>query len=173
MKTYKLEDIFGFAADVEERGKQFYENASAQADAKDAKGLFAYLSKAETKHAKKFLKFHKAYSRKGTSFRGDSRLEAMFDTLMRGMLFPRLEEVKEAIGKADRNPLVSLLRLAMGVETNSILFYQEMSSVLDETETKDAVSKIVKEEQGHLIKLRGLRMEIDPYYSALKFGSWF
>jgi rubrerythrin len=92
---------------------------------------------------------------------------------MRGMIFPDRAKLREAIGQRDRNPLLSLIRIAMEVEANSVMFYQEMSSLLAEAEAKEALAKIVKEEQGHLIKLKQRRLELDPYYAALKYGSWF
>jgi len=173
MKTYQLEDIFKFAVDVEEQGKRFYDAGSQQAGRDEVKDLFAWLAKEEMKHAKKFLKFQKAYSRKGDSFKADARLDGLLNTYMRGMIFPDLANVKEDLARMDRNPMLSLVRTAMGVETNSILFYEEMKSLLGEEETKDALSKIVREEQGHLVKLKGVRLNLDPYYSAIKYGSWF
>lgn len=173
MKTYKLEDIFGFAVEVEEQGQRFYEAASADAKTDEEKDLFAYLSKAETKHAKRFLKFQASYARKGGAVTADAHFSALLDTLMRGMIFPDRAKLREAIGQRDRNPLLSLIRIAMEVEANSVMFYQEMSSLLAEAEAKEALAKIVKEEQGHLIKLKQRRLEVDPYYAALKYGSWF
>jgi rubrerythrin len=173
MKTYQLEDIFKFAVDVEEQGKRFYEAGSLQAEKDEVKDLFAWLAKEEMKHAKKFLKFQKSYSRKGGSFKADARLDELLNTYMRGMIFPALTDLQEDLGRKDRNPMLSLVKAAMGVETNSVLFYEEMKSLLGEEETKDALSRIIKEEQGHLIKLKGVRLELDPYYSAIKYGSWF
>jgi len=173
MKTYQLEDIFKFAVDVEEQGKQFYDAGSLQAEKDEVKDLFAWLAKEEMKHAKKFLKFQKGYSRKGGSFKADARLDELLNTYMRGMIFPDPTDLQEVLGRKDRNPMLSLVKAAMGVETNSVLFYEEMKSLLGEEETKDALSRIIKEEQGHLIKLKGVRLELDPYYSAIKYGSWF
>jgi len=172
MRTYKLEEIFKFAVDVEEQGRQYYEDGSMKAERDDVKDLFAWLAKQETKHAKKFLKFQEAYSRKGGSFKADERLDGLLNTYMRGMLFPSLD-VKKELGREDRNPMLTLVKIAMDVETNSILFYQEMKSLLGAEETKDALDKIIKEEQGHLVKLKGVRLELDPYYAAIKYGSWF
>jgi rubrerythrin len=173
MKTYKLEDVFKFAVDVEEQGIRFYDDAAMQAENGEAKDLFIWLAKQEMKHARRFLKFHNSYSRRGASFKADARLDGLLGTYMRGMLFPDLADVKEALGRKNRNPLLSLVKIAMEVETNSVLFYGEMKSILDEDETKDVLSKIIKEEQGHLIKLKALRLELDPYYTALKYGNWF
>jgi rubrerythrin len=92
---------------------------------------------------------------------------------MRGMIFPGLADLREVLGQKDHNPVLLLVRAAMGVETNSILFYEQMKALLGEEETKDALSKIVREEQGHLIKLKSMRLELDPYYSTLRYGRWF
>ncbi len=173
MKTCQLEDVFQFAVDVEEQGQRFYDAGSAQAEKDEVKDLFTWLAKEEMKHAKRFLKFQKSYSRKKKSFQADARLDGLLNTYMRGMIFSDLAGLKEVLGRKDRSPMLSLVRAAMDVETNSILFYEEMKSLLAEEETKDALSKIVKEEQGHLVKLKGVRLELDPYYSAIKYGSWF
>jgi len=172
MKTYKLEEIFQFAVGVEEEGKRFYDEAAEQAQGKEAKELFVYLGKQEAKHAQKFLKFHAAYARKRASFQADGRLRELLETLMRGMIFPPMSQMKEALGDQDTRPLLPIIRLAMGVETHSILFYQEVNSLVSEAETKKAISQIVQEEENHLVKLKNLRMDLDPYYAASKYGRW-
>lgn len=92
---------------------------------------------------------------------------------MRGMLFPDIGAAKDALGQTDRKPLVSLAKVAMDVETNTILFYQEMSSLIEEAETKNALSKIIKEEQDHLIKIKNIRVDLDPFYASVKYGRFF
>jgi len=68
----------------------------------------------------------------------------LLDTLMRAVLFPELAEVQKALGQSRNNPLLRLVTVAMGVETNSILFHQEINSTLEEAETKHALSKSLK-----------------------------
>jgi rubrerythrin len=173
MKTYKLEEIFQFAVEAEKQGERFYEHAAADAPDKEVKDLFVSLGKAEVKHAKKFMKFHDYYARKKASFKADEIFNSLLDTLMRGMLFPEQVEVKGTLQQADRDPVLSAVKIGMDVETHSILFYQELSSLVKEEETREALSKIIKEEHSHLIRLKGLRIELDPYYAAVKFGTWF
>ena len=172
MKTYKLEDIFKFAFNVEEHGKRFYQAASIYARDKDIKGLFLYLSKAEVKHAKIFLKFYKIYSKKNSFFPADERFEELLDTLFRGMLFPDISEIRDVLAKKSKR-ILSILKIAMEVETNTIIFYQNIKELIRPAQVKLALDKIIKEEQKHLIKLKNLRVDLDPLYAGIQYGRFF
>jgi rubrerythrin len=173
MKTYNLEDVFKFAINMEEQGRQFYEVAAQYARKKNIKNLFSYLAKAEVKHAKVFLKFHKIYAKKKTFFTVDETFEEVLDGLLRGLLLPDISEVRDMLLKRRRQELISIIKIAMDVELNTILFYQKLKEVLGRKQPKQALDKIIKEEEQHLIKLKNLRLDFDPFYAGLRYGKFF
>jgi rubrerythrin len=172
MKTYKLEDIFKFACRTEEQGKVFYETTATSAQDKEIKDLFLYLSKAEITHAKTFLKFYNLYSKTHSTFPADERFEELLDVLLRGVLFPDISEMQSILTRENKR-LVSILKLAMEVETNTIIFYRNIKEVIRTPEVKEALYIIIKEEEDHLIKLKNLRVDLDPLYAGIKYGKFF
>jgi len=171
MKTYKLKDIFGFSVNVEEQGHNFYEKVTDCTGDKRIKKLFDYLGKQEVEHAKVFLKFHHLYSKGDTSIEAGDELIDVLDVVIRGLIFPDISEVRDSLAKEEG--LVNVLKIAMEVELNSIIFYQKVKDLIKSKQAKQALGKIINEEESHLVKLKDLRMDFDPLYAGLKYGKFF
>lgn len=171
MKTYKLEDIFKFAIDLEKQGERFYKIATDYTSKKETKELFTYLSRWEAKHALTFSKFQRVYLKKKLYFLADERFELLSEVLLRGMVFPDISEVRDKLKKEEN--IVSIIKMAMDVETNTILFYQRFKELLKQKELEKALDKIIREEENHLLKLKNLRLDLDPLYAGLKYGKFF
>ena len=171
MKTYALRDIFKFIIAVEEEGNAFYKAVATATEGKLLKDLFISLSKQEVKHAKIFLKLYKSYDEKGVNFTAGEELSELLDTLMRGLLFPDISEVRDALRK--KRDLVSVIKIAMDVELNTILFYQRIKELLAQKQTKAILQKVIAEEEKHLIRLKNTRLEFDALYAGLRYGKFF
>ena len=173
MNTYALEDIFKFAINTEEQGRQFYETASQCVRQKSVKNVFSYLARAEAKHARVFLKFCKIYAKKKSFFKVDEAFEEVLDGLLRGLSLPDISEVRDTLIKHRQEELISIIKIAMDVELNTILFYQKLKEGVRGVEPRAALDKIIKEEEQHLVKLKNLRLDCDPFYAGLKYGKFF
>ena len=173
MKSYKLEEVFRLAINMEEQGRNFYQAASQYARQKSIKNLFSFLAKEEVRHAKVFLKLYKIYARKKSFFPVDARLEEFLDTLLRGLLVPDIAEVRDALLKNNKSKLTALIRIAMDVELNTILFYQKLKEIVRGPAVKEALTKIIREEEKHLVRLKNVRLDLDPFYAGLQYGTFF
>ncbi|MBP7087876.1 MAG: ferritin family protein [Candidatus Omnitrophica bacterium] len=173
MKIYKIEEIFKLAINLEERGQKFYEASADYADKKTIKDIFSNLAKAEVKHAKTFFKLYQVYSKKESTFSADERFEELMDTFLRELVFPDISEVRDSLFKKDKNNLITIIKIAMEIELNTIIFYQRIRELIRPTPVKEILGKIIKEEEKHLIDLKNSRLEIDQLYAGIKYGKFF
>lgn len=173
MNTCKLEDIFRFAIEMEEQGKIFYDTVSTYTEDQKIKKLFGYLKDQEEKHAKTFLKFYNLYSKKKLSFSLNEHSAEVLDVLLRGLLLPDISEVRDTLAKNKNEDIISIIRISMDVEINTVIFYQRLKEIIGEEETDKALDKIIKEEESHLVKLKNLRADLDPLYASLEYGKFF
>jgi rubrerythrin len=158
---------------MEEQGKIFYDTVSTYAEDQKTKKLFDYLKDQEEEHAKTFLKFCNLYSKKKSSFSLDEHSEGVLDTLLRGLLLPDISEVRDTLAKKKSEGILSIIKIAMDVELNTIIFYQKLKEAIGEKETGEALHKIIKEEESHLVKLKNLRANLDPFYAGIEYGRFF
>ncbi|MCK4908767.1 MAG: ferritin family protein [Planctomycetes bacterium] len=172
MKAYKLSDVFKFAIKIERDGKKFYDSAVQLTRDVKQRYLFRHLSKEEVKHAQTFRKFYKQAFYQKVFFAADERLEGLLDGLARGIVIPDVAEIVGALKKSD-NKVLTIIKVAMDVETNTILFYQEIHDAIKVAQAKQAFKRIIKEEKTHLVKLRNLRLDLDPVYAAVRYGKFF
>lgn len=173
MKTYKIEEIFRVAINLEEQGKSFYETSADYTDIKTIKTIFSNLAKAEVKHAKTFFKLYRIYSKKRVTFSADERFEELMDTFLRELIFPDISEVRDSLFKKDKDNLVAIIKIAMDIELNTIIFYQRIKELIRPIQVKKTLTKIIKEEEKHLINLKNLRLELDQLYAGIKYGKFF
>jgi len=173
MKTYKIEDIFRLSINLEEQGKKFYEVAAKEAEEKRIQNLFIYLARAEVKHAKTFFKLYKIYAKKNGTFPADERFDDFLDTVVRGLLFPDISEIRDTLSNKGKKNIINMVKIAMDIETNTIIFYQKIRELVRPLKIKEALNKIIKEEEKHLIKLKNLRLDLDPLYAGITYGKFF
>lgn len=173
MKAYALADIFKFVVGVEEEGNVFYKTVAASMTVKRLKDLFTSLAAQEVKHAKIFLKLYKAHAGKNTDFSASEELSELLDTLTRGLLFPDLSEVRDTLAGKSRDAAVAVIRIAMEVELNTILLYRTIRELLAESQTKAVLDAVIQEEEKHLVRLKRVRLDIDPLYAGLRYGKFF
>ncbi|MCQ9205659.1 MAG: ferritin family protein [Omnitrophica bacterium] len=171
MKTYSLKSIFRFALNTEEKGNVFYQDVARYTQDKDIKKLFNYLSKQEIKHAKTFLKLYHSCADKKNIFLANPELSEVLDAIFRGLIFPDISEVRDSTVKKDA--LVRILKIAMDVEINTIIFYDRMKECIKSYKIKEILSKIITEEEKHLVKLKKMRINLDPTYAKIIYGKFF
>jgi len=167
MRVCTISDVCNWAIQIEQQGELFYEQASGYSDDKDLRKLLVYLKNQEIKHIRRFTALNNAFSKKKSPFTVDQQFENLLDAFMRGMAFFDVSEVRDKISRGKKAGTKDLLRLAMDVELNTLLFYQKLSEYIRSKPAKSALSAIIREEESHLIKLRNLRKEKDPLYGQI------
>ena len=173
MKSYNLSDIFKFAINMEDQGEVFYENVSLYAKDKSSKNLFSYLQKQEMEHSRTFKRLSDSYAKKRIFFNVDTEFDEVIDTLLRGLLLPDISEVRDVLRKDRKDGLVSIIKIAMEIELNTIIFYKKLKEILKPKILKTVLDKIISQEESHLVKLKNVRLDLDPLYAGLKYGKFF
>ncbi|MCF8067072.1 MAG: ferritin family protein [Desulfobacterales bacterium] len=148
---FKANDIVLAAVEIEKRGEKFYLYLADQAEDSTTRKAFEHLAREEVKHKALFEKLYERLGKVEMPARSNeeeflSYLNALVDShpLFRD---GDLDEMKDLI-KTRKNAI----RMAMGFEKESILFFMEMREFVPESEKKFIV-QCIEEERSHLRQL--------------------
>jgi len=150
---FKAAEIVEAAVNIEQQGQAFYTRAAEAARNPDAKDFFLYFAKEESRHEEIFLKFKERLGKTelpawSTSDEYSQYLSALIDS--HSIFSPDLQ--KRLAEAGDENEAI---RLAMGFEKDTILFFMEMRELVPESEKK-FVLQCIEEERSHLRQLASM-----------------
>lgn len=151
-------EILEIALKIELNGEIFYREASKKATDNNLKDLFIYLQNQEKKHYEDFSKL--SHLIKEENIRGLSRLSdaeeisLYLHALANSKVFTD-PEVGASLGRSMKDDSEAI-NIAIGLERDSILYYNEMLKVVKE-EDKGLVDNIVAQEKEHERLLREMR----------------
>lgn len=148
---FKANEIMAAAVEIETRGEVFYRKMVERAESDETRKLFTYLAEEETKHRDLFAKLGERLGNVELHATTDDdeygmylndliNSHILFDGGLGETLMDRLKTEQEGI------------RMAMGFEKDTILFFMEMRELVPAAE-KDFVQQCVDEEKDHLRKL--------------------
>ena len=155
--VFNADEIFEMAIRIENNGAAFYRKAaSLQSDTKNQKFLEG-LAKMEDQHQRIFTDMRTTLTEKDKSpkvFDPDNEvsqyLAAMADT-MGGEGSP---SVADAL--TGDETLEEILKTAVGLEKDSILFYLGIKDLIPPRSGQDRIDEIIKEERRHVVQLSNL-----------------
>lgn len=150
---FKAADVVEAAVRIEQQGQIFYRQAAQAAKNPDARDFFLFFAQEETRHEQVFRDL---LSRVGqvelpawsTDEEYSQYLQVLIDS--HAIFSPDLK--KRLQGAADE---IEAIRLAMGFEKDTILFFKEMEELVPESE-KRFVRQCIDEERSHLRKLSSM-----------------
>lgn len=152
---FKANDVVLAAVEVERRGKAFYDYLVSVTTDPRTKELFEYLAAEEVKHE---AIFQALYDRLGKVQLPAWSNEPEYLTYLNALIdthalfaYGDLSNVKAQVKTRE-----DALRIAMGFEKDSILFFVEMKEFVPESEKK-FVEQCAEEERRHLRQLAGMR----------------
>ncbi|MGC8612135.1 MAG: ferritin-like domain-containing protein [Athalassotoga sp.] len=131
-----IEDLLGVALKIESSGYQFYTELAKRSKGENKK-LFSSLAEQERDHMKIFEKLISASKEKSEILNEEAvgYLKVYAET----SIFPEIEKsVPENMREA--------LEIALDVEKDSVIFYEELLKYAPETST---IQKIIEEEKRH------------------------
>jgi len=137
-------DLLAVAVKIEGTGYSYYSKLAAKTSGA-LKSLFEELANQERDHEKRFQEIMQKYESEPTlATWQNEEVSGYAETYAKAFIFPELnkEEVPET--------MVAALRKAIEVEKDSIIYYNEIKSIVPESK---AVEEIIKEEKEHLRKL--------------------
>lgn len=151
---FKATDILLAAQEVETRGEIFYNRLVEIAEDQQVKETFLFLAGEETKHRETFAKL---YERLGQAelpaWAEDDEYASYLSFLIDSHTLFQLgdsEKLREFTGSREE-----ALKIAMGFEKDTILFFSEMREFVPDGERKH-IEDCIEEERSHLRLLAGL-----------------
>ncbi len=153
VEFFKAAEIAEAAVRIEQQGQEFYKNAAEAAKSRDAKDFFLYFAGEEARHEQIFRDLQ---ARMGafelpawsTSEEYGQYLQALIDS--HSIFSP---DLKQRLAAARDE--TEAIRLAMGFEKDTILFFMEMRELVPDSE-KRFIQQCIDEERSHLRKLAAM-----------------
>ncbi len=150
---YSPNELLEMALKIEKDGVTFYSYLSKNSKDSKRKEFFSYLASQEEQHIKDF----KAIS---SGLIDDVEPEfwdeasKYIQSLVEGKIFPSAEDMIE---KSKGMNVDQILDSAIGVEKETVIFYEELFDLVRAKKSKEILSKIIREEVGHVRKLSMLK----------------
>lgn len=151
MISFNADEIFEMAEQIERNGAGFYRTAAESADDQTTQFLLD-LAAMEDEHEETFAAMRSelaAAEKKSFTFDPDGEairyLQAMADSKIFGEDPCKLLSAGQSIAE--------VLDIAVGLEKDSIIFYQCMKSYVPPELGKDRLSDIIDQEIGHILML--------------------
>ena len=146
MTTYRLEDVFEMAMQLERNGHEFYATAAGFAEAGRAKELLAELAEWERRHEELFRDMRDIAVASGAAVEESSEAAAYVHAVVDGKIFKnRDERLARLMGEST---MEEILDMAIELETSAMLFFlgiRELSG-----EGKEKIDAIIAEEMRHV-----------------------
>ena len=157
MKNFSILEAVEVAMQMEEEGIRFYALAEERAGDPEMKKLFALLRDKEHLHIESFRRLYRDLAaREGTPdaelWLLDEEVSSWFRACVESTVFPTKGAAEGAIGEL--RGVVDILRLALRVEKDSILFYHELLAHAPWPEAKELLEKVIAEERRHVLFIR-------------------
>ncbi|SMP40339.1 ferritin-like domain-containing protein [Desulfonatronum lacustre] len=147
---FQAAEIAEAAVTIEQQGQAFYISAAQAAKNPDVKDFFLYFAKEEARHEQIFQQLKDRLGKFelpawSTTEEYGMYLKALIDS--HSIFSPELQRrLAEATSENEA------IRLAMGFEKDTILFFMEMKELVPDTEKK-FVMQCIDEERSHLRQL--------------------
>ncbi|MCE5243703.1 MAG: ferritin family protein [Desulfobacteraceae bacterium] len=144
-------DICGIAVQIEENGERFYREAACHVNEASCKDLLLFIAEEEARHRTFFLDMKATLPA-----RGEEWAERMSGRILE-------DAVADHAFSLDDTPAESLadgrviIRTALGMEEDSILFYELLLSFVSDEETSRHIREIIAEERRHVEVLQKLQ----------------
>ncbi len=152
-----LEHVYQVAIRIEENGGNFYRKAASIVDDPEIKGLLNSLADWENEHKDFFTKLKDDISdlnpldyRKSLNrlFEPTEEQAENIRLIADSSVFPMDVDLTERL-QADVS-LESILRMALDIEKDAVIFYMSIRDAMKASSESDALSKIIKEEMRHI-----------------------
>lgn len=163
MKNFSVLEAVEVALMMEEEGIRFYSLAAKQAGDPELKKLFSLLRDKEHLHVETFRRLYgDMVAREDDPDAGlwllDAEISSFFRAYVDATVFPTKGSAETAI--AGLKGVTEILRFALRLEKDSILFYHELLAGAPWPEAKTLLEKVIAEERRHVVfiheKLAGL-----------------
>ena len=149
--SFNADEIFEMAEQIERNGSRFYRRAAEGAVDPRNRRLFLDLAAMEDEHEKVFasMRANLAHGeREATVFDPDGQAALYLRAMADEHVFDVKADPTELF--AGKETMEDILRTAIGMEKDSIVFYLGMKELVPQRLGKDRIDDIIKEEMGHI-----------------------
>ena len=150
MIIFNADEIFEMAEQIERNGAKFYRTAAeSRADARD---LLLRLAAMEDEHERTFAAMRSELSedeKTPLTFDPDNKAALYLRAMADGKVFK--SDPSESL--SGNESMHEIIKTAIGLEKDSIVFYTSMKDVVPKSAGKEKVDAIIKEEIGHIVDL--------------------
>lgn len=147
---YTIADIYNIAIQIERNGEREYKKAAQKTDNEKMKALYTRMAKQEGEHASWFAKLLLQKPERNLN-------ERELNEVSRNMLQDIIKDAKFPINGKDLDEIdnpAEALQFSIALEEDTIAFYQFLSDLIEDNETKKELQQIIQEEQSHAESLR-------------------
>lgn len=154
MKNYSILEAVEVALMMEEEGIRFYALAEKKAGDPEMKKLFSLLGSKEHQHVEIFRRLYGDLAARTSDpdaelWLLDTEVSSYFRALAEATVFPTKGSAETAI--AGLRGVSEILRFALRLEKDSILFYHELLGGAPWPEAKALLEKVIAEERRHVV----------------------
>ena len=155
---YAGSEVLQMAVELERKGKTFYETIAEGIRDEKARNVFQFLADEEVRHEEVFNSILAETETKDENSPYDNREVVLyFRSLVDKQIFPA-EEYSKLLKDAVNDPGVAI-RIAISLEKDSVLFYNELSPLVNKKDRR-IVEKIIEEERNHINRILQLKDEL-------------
>ena len=151
---FNIDEIFEMAEQIEKNGARFYRRAAEGAVKPEAREVLAEFALWEDKHQEIFSRMRSEYSRTakdGGVFGAEEEEVPYLRAWADGHVFDvRSDPAKRLSG---RETMEDILKIAIGLEKDSIVFYLGFKDALPNKSDREKIEEILKEEMKHVAVL--------------------
>jgi len=148
---FNADEILAMAEQIERNGARFYRRAAGLVKDVEVSKLLQELATWEDGHEKAFASMRhilKERERKPTTFDPEDETSLYLRAMADGHVFDvRVDPAEKLTGEESAK---EILRLAMGQEKDSIIFYLGIRDMVSEVMGKDKIDEIIREEMRHI-----------------------
>ncbi len=152
--AFNADEVFGMAEQIERNGSKFYRYAAERAGDAALRQRLIGLSEWELRHEKRFHEMRTQLTeadRQPTAYDPEGENSMFVQTMADGHVFDISADPTERLKGTESIP--ELLRIAIGIEKDSIVFYLGMKGLIPSRESKEKIDDIIREEMGHIAVL--------------------
>ncbi len=148
---FNPDEILEMAEQIERNGARFYRKAAQGAQDVGVRELLQGLAAMEEGHEKFFAKMRANLKKDEFDFNADEQAPLYLKAWADGHVFDMKSDPVTRV--KDQKNMESILKVAIDLEKESIVFYLGMKNGVNNKTYRDRIEEIIKEEMKHIVSL--------------------
>ena len=151
---FNADEVLEMAEQIERNGVKYYRKAAESMSDPDEKKLLLTLADMEVEHEKIFARMRAdlpSDDQESTTFDPNNESALYLQAMANANVFDMSKDPSEALTGAES--MDDILKTAIGMEKESIVFYVGLRQLVPPTLGKDNIENIIKEEMSHITLL--------------------